>query len=801
MPALDPRVANWNTERWRDVSPFLDQALELEGDERREWLEGLAASRPDIAVTVRGLLGRHEVNRVARFLEQSPLAAAAAHEPEAGEQAGAYTLGHLLGRGGMSTVWLARRSDGRFEGKVAIKILSRCGFGPDAAAQLRREASSLARLSHPNVARLLDAGIRDDGRPFLILEYIEGERIDRYCNRTPLALTERLRLFLPVIDAVAHAHTHGIVHRDLKPSNILVTSEGVPKLLDFGVAVLQAETPVDMQSAPAGEPTGMTLGYAAPEQVRGETATPASDVYALGILLYVLITGRHPHGADASTPTQLIEATLTSDCKRASDSLDSTALRRWVRGDLDSIIAKATNREAVARYISASELAEDIRRFLDARPVRARVPTLGYRAALYLRRLVGWQPGLADQQRHARGEVLLAGALLLSVACGGLWIGWWNRDDQATRRPAAHVIDPGSIAVLPFNDLSEGRDEQYFADGLSEELIDRLAHVTDLRVIARTSSFQFKGKQDDVRAIARTLAVGYLLQGSVRKSGSRLRIGVQLIRGGDGSQMWSQSYEHSLGDIFKVQTDIADTVAQVLNVKLRNVAAGSEPPTLNVAAYNLVLQGNFFKARATRVDVERAVSLYKEAIGLDPNYALPWALLGEAYYMETEGEWIDRADGLAQARAALKRSLQIDPDLVWAHCTLANIYSNIERDWTAAYDEIKRVRQLEPRESVPLLLASADIGSIFGRLEQAIDLYEAALRSDPLNTVALAGLAYTQSAAGRFVEAAATIRRLLELAPDSIGARVQLGIYLLYSGKPAEAAAPPAPAEATSASP
>jgi len=320
-------------------------------------------------------------------------------------------------------------------------------------------------------------------------------------------------------------------------------------------------------------------------------------------------------------------------------------------------------------------------------------------------------------------------------------------------------------------------------------LIDRLAHVTDLRVIARTSSFQFKGKQDDVRAIARTLAVGYLLQGSVRKSGSRLRIGVQLIRGGDGSQMWSQSYEHSLGDIFKVQTDIADTVAQVLNVKLRNVAAGSEPPTLNVAAYNLVLQGNFFKARATRVDVERAVSLYKEAIGLDPNYALPWALLGEAYYMETEGEWIDRADGLAQARAALKRSLQIDPDLVWAHCTLANIYSNIERDWTAAYDEIKRVRQLEPRESVPLLLASADIGSIFGRLEQAIDLYEAALRSDPLNTVALAGLAYTQSAAGRFVEAAATIRRLLELAPDSIGARVQLGIYLLYSGKPAEALA------------
>jgi serine/threonine protein kinase/TolB-like protein len=789
MLAPDPRAANWNIERWSEISPLLDQALELHGDERRDWLDRLDASRPDIALKVRGLLSRHEANRAAGFLEQSPLQASEANEPEAGEQVGAYTLVHLLGRGGMGTVWLARRSDGRFEGKVAIKILRRCGLGRDAADQLRREASSLARLSHPNVARLLDAGIRDDGRPFLILEYVEGERIDEYCSRTALELAERLRLLLPAIDAVAHAHANGIVHRDIKPSNILVTSRRVPKLLDFGVAALRAETSAQMQGAPEGEPTGMTLGYAAPEQVRGETATAATDVYALGILLYVLITDRHPHGVDSSTPTQLIEATLTSDCKRASDSIDSTTLRRWVRGDLDSIIAKATQREAGARYANATQLAEDIRRFLESRPVRARAPTFGYQAALYARRLAGWQPGSSERRRRTRGGALLAGVLLFSIACGSVWMDGWNRGAQATRQPAASLIGHASIAVLPFNDLSTGKDAEYFSDGLSEGLLDRLAHTTDLRVIARTSSFQFKDRQADARSIARALAVAYLLQGSVRKSGDLLHIGVQLVRGTDGAPIWLQTYERKLDDIFNVQTEIAAQVAQVLNVTPRNAAPGSESPTPKVAAYNLVLQGNFFKSRATRLDTERAMSLYNQAIGLDPHYALPWALLGEGYFMETNRDWIGRADGLALARAALARSLEMEPNLIWAHYMLANIATNIELDWAAAHAEVERMRQLEPGSSVPLLAARADIEASFGRLEPAIKLYQAALSSDPLNTITLSGLAYAQYAAGRTDASLVTVRRLLELAPDFVGAHVQLGIYLLSAGQQTQALA------------
>jgi serine/threonine-protein kinase len=283
----------------------------------------------------------------------------------------------------MGSVWSARRSDGTFEGRVAVKLLDRRGLGPRVREQIRREAGVLARLSHPNIARLFDAGLRENGQPYLILEFVEGERIDRYCEARLLALTARLRLMLRVIDAVGHAHLQHVVHRDLKPSNILVTDEGTVKLLDFGVASLrtvEADGTEGAEAASAGAAAsasatamGMTLGYAAPEQVRGESACAASDVYALGILLHQLVTGRHPLGLGAgATPDRLAQATLTGDLQRASACLESAASRRAVRGDLDAIILLATRRAARERYPAATALAEDIRCFLDGRPVSAR---------------------------------------------------------------------------------------------------------------------------------------------------------------------------------------------------------------------------------------------------------------------------------------------------------------------------------------------------------------------------------------------------------------------------------------------
>jgi serine/threonine-protein kinase len=366
------------------MSAYLDEALELDLSERESWLAALEVSHPRIAAELRELLALHAANCATGFMERPPLF------PEpclTGTQIGAYTIERLLGRGGMGSVWLGVRSDGKFEGRAAIKVLERRGLGEDAATQIRHEASVLARLSHPHIARLFDAGVRENGQPYLILEHVEGEPIDRYCDAHQLSLTDRLRLFLTVLEAVAHAHAHLVVHRDLKPSNVLITGDGVVKLLDFGVAALQSDSPRPETADEGPEAKqALTPGYAAPEQLQGEPVSAATDVYALGVLLHVLVTGAHPFGLSGLTYTRLVRATLHDDPAPASEHLGSAAERRRVRGDLDAIIARALNRDASRRYATAAELAADIQRFLGGFPVSARSPTRGYVAGKFARR-------------------------------------------------------------------------------------------------------------------------------------------------------------------------------------------------------------------------------------------------------------------------------------------------------------------------------------------------------------------------------------------------------------------------------
>jgi serine/threonine protein kinase len=361
------RVGRFSAEQWKEISPYLDQALDLEPAERGRWLTELSALKPRLADDLRLLLATHDAIDEVQFLERSPLSPGV--EPLAGQQFGTYTLESLLGRGGMGSLWLARRSDGDPNAKVAIKFLDHRGVGRQGAEQIRREASSLARQSH--------------------------------CNSRALSLDARLALLLPVIDAVAHAHAQRIVHRDLKPSNVLVTAGGVGKLLDLGVASLISNSAALSTSASISktaplevspdqpQPLGAVPAFAAPEQIRGERVTPASDVYALGTMLHLLIANRHPFASDTSTHTELIQAVLTDDARPASESLASSRAKRWAQGDLDAVIAKAIQREPENRYAAAGELAADIRRFRSQRPVQARSHTWIQRAAMFARRLWG----------------------------------------------------------------------------------------------------------------------------------------------------------------------------------------------------------------------------------------------------------------------------------------------------------------------------------------------------------------------------------------------------------------------------
>ena len=388
-------------DRWQEVSPYLDEALALPEDQRKSWLSSLHDNQPQLAALLENLLNEHQALEQEGFLDHPPLKFAGGVSL-AGQTIGAYTLISSLGQGGMGTVWLARRSDGRFERQAAIKFLNIALVGRSGEERFRREGKVLGRLAHPHIAELLDAGVSPTGQPYLVLEYVEGQHIDRYCGVRQLDVRARVRLFLDVLAAVGHAHANLIVHRDIKPSNVLVTTEGQVKLLDFGIAkLLQDENQpgaATLLTQEAG--SALTLEYAAPEHVTGAPVTTATDVYSLGVLLYLLLTGQHPAGSGTHSTANLIKIIVEDEPARPSDTvLSGTAsaaaerrattpekLRRELRGDLDTIIGKTLKKAPAERYGSVQALAEDLRRYLAHEPISARPDTVRYRLQKYVRR-------------------------------------------------------------------------------------------------------------------------------------------------------------------------------------------------------------------------------------------------------------------------------------------------------------------------------------------------------------------------------------------------------------------------------
>ena len=466
-----------DNDRWQAVSPLLDVALELSGDERVAWLASLRKEDPARADEIAALLEEARALDRKGFLAQGPALSMSRPAALAGQFVGPYALEGLLGQGGMGSVWLARRSDGRFEGKVAIKFLNAALIGRAGEQRFRREGNILARLTHPHIARLLDAGVAATGQPYLVLEFVEGERIDRYCDGARLDVAGRLRLFLDVLAAVAQAHANLIVHRDIKPSNVLVASTGVVKLLDFGIAKLLED---EAEAGEASELTreagrALTPEFAAPEQILGAPVTTATDVYALGVLLFVLLGGQHPVGGNARSPAALIKDIVDAAAPRLSDAVTSTrtlsaetlsdnAARRaatpeklghLLRGDLDNIVAKALKKNPQERYGSVIAFADDIRRYLEHQPVSARRDSFGYRTAKFVRR--------------NRMQVALSAAVVLALLAG--LGGTITQAGRATRQ-AALADEQRNRANLEARAATEQRDFALRALSRSEAVND-----------------------------------------------------------------------------------------------------------------------------------------------------------------------------------------------------------------------------------------------------------------------------------------------------------------------------------------
>ena len=426
-------MSTFDSKRWLRVSRHLDDVLDLAPHERPASIAALRERDPDIATDVEAMLDQHRQLSDEGFLDTAPPKPVDASLT--GVTIGAYTLTAAIGHGGMGSVWMAFRSDGRFDSRVAVKLLNAALVGRGGEERFRREGTILGRLAHPHIARLIDAGVSNTGQPYLVLELVEGRHLDVYCDEEGLSVEQRIRLFLDVLAAVSHAHANLIVHRDLKPSNVLVTDKGQVKLLDFSIAKLMEDEEFLSRLTRDGGAV-LTPKYAAPEQVSGGPITTATDVYALGVLLYELLSGLHPLGSGPKHPVEFTRALVDGEALRLStavrnvnsaESFEQLAARRrttadrltrTLAGDLETILGKALKKDPEERYRSVAEFADDLRRHIEHQPISARPDTIGYRTRKFAR-------------RHWQGLTVTAAAVVLITTLTGVYT--WQLLEERNR--------------------------------------------------------------------------------------------------------------------------------------------------------------------------------------------------------------------------------------------------------------------------------------------------------------------------------------------------------------------------------
>jgi serine/threonine-protein kinase len=659
---------------------------------------------------------------------------------------GRYRIERELGEGGMGVVYLA--TDEQVVGETfAIKVLKEA-VHPEALELLREEVHRTRKLSHPNIVDVHSVNV--DGRKlYVLMEYLEGKSLKALLEEEfgrGMPFSHAWPIIEDVGVALGHAHDHNVIHSDLKPANIFVTTAGRTKLLDFGIAR------VSRGLHKGSGPHALTPAYASCEMLEGTEADRRDDIYSFACVIYEMLSGEHPFGD------------LTAfEAREAGTGV--ARLAGLSRGQ-NAALARALAFEREARTPAVERLLAGL---AAEPPPRRRPAAFLVGAVVAVAAAVGLTYFGLDRLWSSRHSVVVTAGTSSQTA------------PVATAPAAASNPPPHAIAVLPFVNISDDKAQAYFSDGLSEELIDRLVHSADLKVIARSSSFQFKGGNQDVRSIARKLGVTYVLEGSVRKGGEQLRITAQLIRASDGVQRGSQSYERNLVDIFAVQDEMAAKVYQALRVALPSGhRTASRKP--DIRAYNLVLEGNYVKARRTLRDVEEAAHLYQQAIDIDPDYALAWARLASAYLSEEILKGPPSEQENRRILDALDRAIQLDPNLTWAYYTRGGFEMNVTWNWAAAQADTERMRAIDPRSDL-LPSALADLALTFGEIDRAINLYQQAIERNPLDANTLDSLAIALCAADRLQECLQARLRLMQLHPEFGGLSSFVGITRLFLGQ------------------
>jgi len=783
------------------MSQLLDEALALDEAGRRAWLERAAQRHPDLAAALREALlpGAAQAAELKALMSLPKLNAAdeasapAASGLRSGALVGPYEIIRRLGAGGMAEVWLARRAEGALKREIALKLpmLNRLQAGLE--ARFARERDILASLEHPHIARLYDAGVDPQGLPYLAMEYVQGAPLTDWCDAQRLGIPERLRLFLQVLEAVQYAHEKKVIHRDLKPSNILVTESGQVRLLDFGVARLLEAEETDQPALTSVYGRALTPDYASPELLRGDPIDARSDLYSLGVLLYELLTGVRPYRLKSAASIGLLEAAIaTVEVQRPSAQSGQGAsaargtapekLARQLRGDLDAIALKALAKDPAKRYPTAAALGADLGRYFDAKPIEALPARFNDRLYKFVKR-----------NKTVVGLAATAAVAILATVGYSLHRETVTQATMANATPkvpnATKPVSDKSIAVLPFLDLSEKKDQEYFSDGLSEELIEVLGKTPGLQVIARTSSFYFKGKTEKLETIAEDLRVANVLEGSVRKSGNKLRVTAQLIHAATSEHIWSETFDRELTDVFNVQDEIASAVVAALKVHLLSTqlpAARDELRTGNIEAYDQYLQGKESYNQGDQDGYEHAVKAFSAATTLDPGYAAAYAGLALARFWLADTTF-DTA-GFETALAAADKAVALAPGLAAGYAARGFVRIAYRFDYSGAQADLDRAVALRPGDA-DVLHRSAVVLATVGNLRAAIARERNALALDPLSAEICMRLAFFLVADQQFAEARPLYEKALAIAPNSIRALYNLGNLDLLENRPVQALA------------
>jgi TolB-like protein/Tfp pilus assembly protein PilF/tRNA A-37 threonylcarbamoyl transferase component Bud32 len=683
--------------------------------------------------------------------------------PRPGERVGAYQIVRDLGGGGMGAAYLAVRADAEYEKRVAVKLIRR---GMDSDAVLRRfrhERQILADLEHPYIARLLDGGTTANGLPYFVMEYVDGAPIDVHCDTNQLSIRDRLVLFRKVCDAVEHAHRHHVVHRDLKPSNILVTPDGVPKLLDFGIAKLLTPGAGSGRTELTLLSHAMTPPYASPEQVRGESVTPASDVYALGVLLYELLAGQRPYRLDRLTLREIDEVICRQEPPPPS-SVARTGDAARLTGDLDNIVLMALRKEPGRRYPSAEALSGDLQCYLDGQPVRARAAEPGYRAMTLLR-------------RH-RVRAIEAAAVVAAIAAGALIAPW-----SSSPAPPRVVT---SVAVMPFTIASSDRDVAYLSEGLTDGLIDGLSAYPRLRVASRDAVFATSGGGRNAQEIATALQAEGLLLGNLSQSGEAISVRLQLVDGASGRTTWSESYSGQVTSLVDLRERVTREVVDRLGLRADDALRPPSRQTRDSAAYELYLKGRYVWNKRTEEGFRRGLEYFQQAIEKDPQYALAYTGLADCYNLL--GIWgaIPPAEAMPQVKDAALKAIALDGTLAEAHTSLAFVQWVYDWDWNAAAAEFQRAIALDPEYATAHDWYGYYLAST-GNFDDAIASMRRAKALEPVSLSISTDLGEIYYWAGRYPQAIAELQAVLDVEPGFAMARNILGLTYLQTGRVREA--------------